>query len=67
MKISKKLMLKLYTDMVRVRKLDEKAIECLMSGKIKNFFHSGIGQEAAGVALCGQRAAGRLFFGQDRL
>lgn len=43
-------MVKLYTDMVRVRKLDEKHIECLMAGKLV-FFHSGIGQEAPGAAV----------------
>ncbi len=52
MNVSKKVMVKLYTDMVRIRKLDEKHVECLMSGKIQMFFHSGLGQEAPGVALC---------------
>lgn len=54
MKIDKKTMVKLYTDMVRVRKLDAKHMECLMAGKIQMFFHSGLGQEAPGVALCAQ-------------
>jgi TPP-dependent pyruvate/acetoin dehydrogenase alpha subunit len=51
MKHSRELMIKLYTDMVRVRKLEEKHLECLSTGKIKLFYHSGIGQEAPGVAL----------------
>jgi len=51
MELSKENMVKLYTDLVRVRKLDEKMIECLYAGKVLTFFHSGQGQEAAGVAL----------------
>lgn len=52
MELSKESMVKLYTDLVRVRKLDEMLIECLYAGKVLTFFHSGQGQEAAGVALC---------------
>lgn len=51
MKMSKDLMVKLYTNMVRVRALEEKIIECLYAGKIATFYHSGAGQEAPGVAL----------------
>jgi len=52
MKVTKKLMKKLYTDMVRCRKLDEKLIECLFAGELLTFFHSCQGQEAPGAALC---------------
>lgn len=52
MEVTKELMVKLYTDMVRVRKLDEKHVECVMAGKILTFFHSCQGQEAPGVAMC---------------
>jgi len=52
MEVTNELLIKLYTQMVRVRKLDEKMIECLFSGKLRTFFHSGQGQEAPGVALC---------------
>src|SRR4030067_2851 len=52
MELSRDEMLKLYTNLVRARKLDEKMIECLYAGKVLTFFHSGQGQEAAGVALC---------------
>jgi acetoin:2,6-dichlorophenolindophenol oxidoreductase subunit alpha len=52
MEPSKELMIKLYSDLVRVRKLDEKMIECLYAGKFLTFYHSCQGQEAPGVALC---------------
>ncbi len=51
MEVSKELMVKLYTDMVRIRKLDEKHVEGVYAGKILTFFHSGQGQEAPGPAL----------------
>src|SRR4030065_1561984 len=51
MKVTKELKVKLYRDMVRVRKADEKVLECLYAGKLLTFFHSGQGQEAPGVAL----------------
>ncbi len=52
MKITNETMIRMYTNMVRVRKLDEKTIECLFAGKLRTFFHSSQGQEAPGVALC---------------
>lgn len=51
MKVSKELMIKMYTDMVRVRKLDEKLVESLFAGKLITFYHSSQGQEAPGAAL----------------
>jgi TPP-dependent pyruvate/acetoin dehydrogenase alpha subunit len=45
-------MKKFYTDMVRVRKLDEKIIQSLFEGKLMAFFHSCQGHEACGVGLC---------------
>jgi acetoin:2,6-dichlorophenolindophenol oxidoreductase subunit alpha len=52
MEISKEALRKLYTEMVRVRALDQKTIDCLFAGKLRTFFHSAQGQEAPGVALC---------------
>jgi pyruvate dehydrogenase E1 component alpha subunit len=52
MKMSNELLIKLYTNMVRVRELDTKMIDCLFAGKFATFYHSCAGQEAPGVALC---------------
>jgi acetoin:2,6-dichlorophenolindophenol oxidoreductase subunit alpha len=52
MKMSKELLTKLYVNMVRVRELDTKMIDCLFAGKLATFYHSCLGQEAPGVALC---------------
>lgn len=52
MKITKEQQVKLYTDMVRVRKLDETLINGLFAGKVMGFYHSTQGQEAPGVAAC---------------
>lgn len=52
MKLEKDQMLKLYTNMVRVRKLDELLQKGVMTGKIALFFHSQEGQEAIGVGAC---------------
>ncbi len=51
MELTKDLMTDLYTTMVRIRKCDEKVIECLSQGKLITFFHSAQGQEAPGTAL----------------
>lgn len=51
MELSKDLMIKLYTNMVRIRKCDEKIIERLFEGKLITFYHSCQGQEAPGTAL----------------
>ena len=50
MELSKELLMKFYTDMVRIRKLDEVLIKGVYSGKVVSFYHSGLGQEAVGVA-----------------
>ena len=52
MKISREHMIKLYTDMVRVCKLDETLVNGLLVGKVPGFYHSTEGQEAPGVATC---------------
>jgi TPP-dependent pyruvate/acetoin dehydrogenase alpha subunit len=52
MELSKDQKLKLYTNLVRVRKMDEMMVKGLMSGKIVLFFHSQQGQEAVGVGAC---------------
>ena len=52
MKLNKEQKLKLYKNMVRVRKLDELMVKALLSGKIVSFFHSQEGQEAVGVGAC---------------
>ena len=46
MPLGKQDLLKLYTNMVRGRKLDETCIRALMEGKIIGFYHSGMGSEA---------------------
>jgi len=50
MELAKETLIKFYTDMVRVRKLDELLIKGIQSGKVVSFYHSGLGQEAVGVA-----------------
>lgn len=50
MELPKEILIKFYTDMVRVRKLDELLIKGIHSGKVVSFYHSGLGQEAVGVA-----------------
>lgn len=67
MQISKKLKIKLYTDMVRLRKCDEKILECLSAGRLLTFFHSGQGQEAPGVALCAALREDDFIFYQHRM
>jgi TPP-dependent pyruvate/acetoin dehydrogenase alpha subunit len=52
MKLTKEQMMKLYKNMVRVRKLDEVMVKALLAGKIPSFFHSQQGQEAVGVGVC---------------
>lgn len=52
MKLTKEQQVKLYTNMVRVRKLDELVIRSLFDGKVISFFHSQQGQEAIGVGAC---------------
>lgn len=52
MKLTKEQQVKLYTNMVRVRKLDELMVQSLYGGKVVSFFHSQQGQEAIGVGVC---------------
>ena len=52
MKLGKKDLIKFYTNMVRVRKMDELCIQSLQSGKIQLFYHSAQGEEAVGVGAC---------------
>jgi TPP-dependent pyruvate/acetoin dehydrogenase alpha subunit len=52
MNVDNAVLLNMYTNMVRVRNLDRKMIECLFAGKLVSFYHSCQGQEAPGVGLC---------------
>lgn len=52
MKLKKEQLIRLYTNMVRARKLDEYAVGALAEGKLQGFFHSGQGEEAVGVGGC---------------
>ncbi len=52
MDLTKEQKIRLYTNLVRVRKLDETMVKALLTGKISTFFHSGEGQEAVGVGAC---------------
>jgi len=52
MGLTKPQMIKLYTNMVRIRKLDELLIKGLLSGKVQGFYHSQQGQEAVGAGAC---------------
>jgi pyruvate dehydrogenase E1 component alpha subunit len=50
---TKEQLVTLYTNMVRVRKLDEFLVDAYFSGKLAGpFFHSQQGQEAIGVGAC---------------
>ncbi len=52
MKLSKKELILLYTNMVRARKTDECVVKGLQEGKVVSFYHSGQGSEAVGVGTC---------------
>ena len=52
MALEKEQVTKLYTNMVRARKLDEVVVKGLQEGKVVGFFHSGQGEEAVGVGGC---------------
>ncbi len=53
MELTKEQKIKLYTNMVRVRKLDEYLVKAYYDGKLAGpFFHSQQGQEAIGVGVC---------------
>ena len=65
-KVTKELLIKFYTDMVRIRKLDEKIIQGVFAGKVLTFYHSCQGQEAPGVALCAHLKEDDYLFYQHR-
>ena len=52
MELSKEQLIKLYTNLVRARKLDEVTCQGLREGKVLGFFHSGQGEEAVPVGGC---------------
>lgn len=52
MNLTKEQKIKLYTNMVRARKVDELMVKGVQSGKVPSFYHSGQGQEAIGVGAC---------------
>ena len=52
MALTKEQLVKLYTNMVRARKVDETVVKGLYEGKVVSFYHSGQGEEAVGVGGC---------------
>jgi len=50
--LSKKRLHKMYRDMLRIRRFEEKADELFMAGMIKGAVHVSIGQEACSVGVC---------------
>lgn len=52
MALTKEQLILLYTNMVRVRKVDEVCIQGLKDGKIPSFYHSCQGEEAVGAGAC---------------
>jgi TPP-dependent pyruvate/acetoin dehydrogenase alpha subunit len=52
MELGKNQLIKLYTNLVRVRKIDELTCKGLLEGKVLGFYHSGQGEEAVGVGGC---------------
>ncbi len=51
MKLENEDLIKLYTNMVMARKLDEITIRSMQEGKVVSFYHSGQGSEALGVGV----------------
>jgi len=51
-KISKKELVGFYSNMVRIRRVEEKLMEVFANGEIPGFIHVCIGQEATPVAVC---------------
>lgn len=49
--LSKKVLINMYHNLVLSRRYEEKLIELFSQGKISGWIHSGIGQEATGVAI----------------
>jgi TPP-dependent pyruvate/acetoin dehydrogenase alpha subunit len=52
MTLEKEQLIRLYTNLVRARKLDETVVRGITEGKTVAFFHSGQGEEAVGVGGC---------------
>ena len=52
MTLEKEQLIRLYTNLVRARKLDETVVRGIAEGKTVAFFHSGQGEEAVGVGGC---------------
>ena len=52
MTLEKEQLIRLYTNLVRARKLDETVVSGIAEGKTVAFFHSGQGEEAVGVGGC---------------
>jgi len=53
MELEKEHLLKLYTNLVRARRLDERMVRAIQEGKvISMMFHSGQGEEAVAVGSC---------------
>jgi pyruvate dehydrogenase E1 component alpha subunit len=52
MKLSKKKLLTLYTNLVRTRAFDEMFVKRLAEGKLLGFYHPADGGEAPGVGAC---------------
>ena len=51
MKLGKKELILLYTNMLRARRADERVVKSLQEGKVVSFYHSGQGSEAVGVGV----------------
>ena len=52
MELEKDQLIKLYTLMLKTRKLDILLVDGLKQGKLVGFYHSGQGEEAVGVGGC---------------
>ena len=50
--LGKQKAIELYTNMVKARVFDERAMELFTAGNIPGFIHVGIGQEAVAVGVC---------------
>jgi TPP-dependent pyruvate/acetoin dehydrogenase alpha subunit len=50
--LSKEKMISFYTQMIKIRKVEEKLMEVFAKGEIPGFIHVCIGQEATPVAVC---------------
>ncbi|MGB6066176.1 MAG: thiamine pyrophosphate-dependent dehydrogenase E1 component subunit alpha [Desulfomonilaceae bacterium] len=53
-KLDRKTLIRLYTTMVRIRRVEESLMKVFSAGEIPGFLHVCIGQEAAPAAVCGQ-------------